>query len=195
MFEDSIIEYDQIASDIEKNEIVLKKCFACLVKHGLEKTTMRTLCNSTKLTASSLYYRFDSKDRLIMYASCYGLETITKEVFWVAAEKVNDFEGLFRAVFENVELRKKQIRYIYQVATSPRYGEKFCEYTKVLTPLYDKATNMIAEHLSCPSEKLRPYVDLAMSTIREYLIWNNKERAKKQLYMIYEEALKNCVNQ
>ena len=183
-------ELDTIATNIERNEEVLKKCFACLVKNGLEKTTMRTLCEATKMSASSLYYRFESKDKIVLCASFYGLEIITKEVFYAVAQKVVDFEGMFRVLVENVEKRKRQIRLIYQVATSPHYGERFSDNTKALASVYNNATEMVAKQLSCPSEKLRPCVDFAMSTIRDYLLWNDKERAKRQMFNIYKEALR-----
>ena len=106
------------------------------------------------------------------------------------AQKVGDFEGMFRVLVENVEKRKRQIRLIYQVATNLHYGERFRENTKAFASVYDDATEMVAQHLSCSKEQLRPYVDFAMSAIRDYLLWNDKERAKRQMFNIYKEALR-----
>lgn len=179
-----------VKEKINKNEEALKKCFACLVKRGLENTTMRMLCDATKLSASSLYYRFGNKDGIIMYAAFYGLENITIEAIEAVVKQVSDFDKLFLTIIKGVERRKRQIRLIYQVASSPHYGEQFCEQTRVLSPLYDNASKRIAERLSCKEERIRPYLDFALSTIRDFLLWNDKERAKNQMRLIYEEMLK-----
>ena len=72
---------------INTNEEVLKLIFDCLVQNGVENTSMRTISCATNLSVSSLYYRFKDKDEMILAASFLELNSITKELFWVAAEK------------------------------------------------------------------------------------------------------------
>ena len=106
----------EINSDIPEEQI-LKKCFDQLVISGLERTSMRDFCEATKLSTSSLYYRFENKDEIIMEAAHLGLVNITKEMFWLAAAKISNYSELFEAILNNIDLRKKRIRLIYQIAT------------------------------------------------------------------------------
>lgn len=106
-------------------EEILRECFDCLAECGLERITDRALREATGLTASSLYYRFNDKDEIVFEATFWGLETITKELFWQAIQSVDSFDNLFRLFLSQLELFKAKLKLIYQVAASPRYGERF----------------------------------------------------------------------
>ncbi len=136
---------------INANETTLKIIFGCLVRNGVENTTMRSICNATGLTASSLYYRFKDKDEIILEASCYGLNSVTKELFWVVTEKINNFQVLI-AFLKNVDTRKQSIKLIYQVLSSPKYGEKFRKMTHSTPMVIYKYTGMLSEKLNCSTE-------------------------------------------
>lgn len=114
----------EINSDIQ-DEQVLKKCFDCLVLFGLERASMRDFCEATKLSTSSLYYRFENKDEIVLESAFFGLTNITKELFWAAVVKIKNYSELFDSILDNVDLRKARIRLIYQIATSPKYGAEF----------------------------------------------------------------------
>lgn len=145
---------------ISANENILKIIFGCLVRNGVENTTMRTICNETGMNASSLYYR--------LY---YGLNSVTKELFWVAAEKINNFQELLIAFIKNVDARKQSIRLIYQVLGSPKYGDNFKKMTHSGPKVIYKYTEMLSDKLKCSTEELMPYVELTIAVIREYAIW------------------------
>ena len=174
------------------NENILKIIFGCLVRNGVENTTMRTICTETNLTASSLYYRFKGKDEIILEASCYGLNSVTRELFWVAAEKINDFQALLIAFLKNVDARKQSIKLIYQVLSSPKYGEKFKKMTHSAPKVIYKYAEMLSEKLNCSPEELMPYVGLTIAVIREYVIWENRESTKQKLKFIYDKCLADC---
>ena len=101
----------EINSDIQEEQ-VLKKCFNCLVSYGLERTSMRDFCEATGLSTSSLYYRFENKDEIVIESAYLGLTNITKELFWVATVKIQNYTELFESILANVELRKARIRLI-----------------------------------------------------------------------------------
>lgn len=173
-------------------EDILKKCFDCLTESGLEQTTIRTLCEATGLTASSLYYRFNDKDDIVFEAAFYGLETITKELFWLAVQNVDNFEELFQSFLAQLELLKMKIKLIYQVAASPKYGERFRAKATTLTSIYDKYTVMLSKHLHCSDIGLRPYVNLFIAVVREYVVWDNKAHVQEELQFIYDKAVEFC---
>lgn len=177
----------------DHNDVVLKKCFDCLVNLGLEQTSMRDFCNATKLSTSSLYYRFKNKDEIILEAAYFGLTNITKELFWVAAVKISNYRELFESIVGNVELRITRIRLIYQIATSPKYGDEFRKKTLHISDVYATYTQMISEHLGCSYKELKPYVDLFVASIREYVVWEDRERLSQELMHIYV-SLKNIAN-
>ena len=177
-----------------QDEQVLKKCFDCLVLFGLERTSMRDFCLATKLSTSSLYYRFEDKDEIVLESAYFGLTNITKELFWAAVVKIKNYTELFDSILSNVELRKARIRLIYQIATSPQYGDAFRKKASHIANVYATYTDMISEHIGCSSSDLQPYVNLFIASIREYIVWENKERLAQELKHIYAALTEHCVN-
>lgn len=179
---------------INTNEEVLKQIFDCLVQNGVENTSMRAISGATKLSASSLYYHFKNKDEMILGASFFGLNSITKELFWVAAEKIDNFQELFIALLNNVDARKRSIRLIYQVLASPKYGKKFKNMTHATPIAIYKYTEMLSGRLKCSTEDLMPYAGLTIAVIREYAIWGNRDKTRQKLKFIYDKCLVDCCN-
>lgn len=177
---------------INTSESILKVIFDCLVRNGVENTSMRTICDATNLSASSLYYRFKNKEEIILEASFLGLNSVTKELFWVAAEKIDNFQELFIAFLKNVDARKQSIKLIYQVLASPKYGEKFKNMTHSAPTAIYKYAGMLSERLKCSTEELMPYVGLTIAVIREYAIWENRDNTKQKLKFIYDKCLADC---
>ena len=64
-----------------KRDSILKACFYCLVKTGLEKTSMRDLCEASDTFSSSLYYMFENKDKIVLNATEYGLNIVVNSLF------------------------------------------------------------------------------------------------------------------
>lgn len=172
----------------------LKNCFDCMARLGLERTSMRDFLEAANMSASSFYYRFKNKDEVVMEAAYLGLLQTTKELFWVAATKVTSYPELFDAILSNVEMRKENLRLIYQIAASPRYGAAFRDKVAHISAIYDMYTELISKHLNCSAETLKPYVNLFIATIREYVVWENRSLLEEELNFIYNEVVANCMD-
>lgn len=174
-------------------ESYLKIFFDCMVANGIEKTSMRNFSEASGLSISSIYYRFEDKDELIMETAYWGLGTIVKEIFWIAVLKIENYDELFSSVFKNIELRKNRLRLIYQLATSPMYGERFLKKSYHIADIYDAYIEMMAKRLKCSPKDVEPYVRLFIAATREYILWGDSALANQQFTFIYE-ALKNKFN-
>ena len=175
-----------------QQEIVLKNCFDCLVDLGLEHASIRNLCRATGLKTSSIYYRFSSKEELVLEATVWGFKDVTRSLFWSVHRKTRSFEELFDGLFQEIAKNKKQLKFIYQVAGSPRYGELLRERAKGLDSLYAGFTTKLAEEIGCDAEALLPYVRLFVSAVREYVLWDDMELVEKNLQFIYSRSLELC---
>ena len=173
-----------------QQEIVLKNCFDCFVELGLEHATIRNLCQATGLKASSIYYRFANKEEIILEATVWGFKNVTRSICWSVLQKTEDFRELFDGLFDEIERNKKQLKFIYQVAGSPRYGGLLRQRAKGLDTLYASFTTKLAEEIGCTADDLLPYVRLFVSVVREYALWDDKELVEKNLQFIYSRALR-----
>ena len=175
---------------VEKNESeLLADCFHCLVEIGLEKATTRSFYKATGLGVSSFYWRFSGKNEVILEATYQGLRDITAELFHVAVQNLNSLEQLFDRFFETADRYVKDIRLIYQVASSPTYGDALREKAKELDNYYREITVLIAKELNRSADALFPYVTLFIAAIREYVVLEDESITKNNIRRIYEDAM------
>ncbi len=175
------------------NEILdgamLKSIFYCMVENGIENTTMRLISEATGLSASSLYYRFKDKEEMVLLATSYGFKSVSNELFWLAIEKINNFDELCKTFIDNLDGKKQQLKFIYQVSLSPVYGNNFKKMIRSNKRIIEKYNATLSEILKCCPEELIYYVELFISVIREYVIWEDKKDLKTKLNFIYGKAI------
>lgn len=165
-------------------EDILEKTFNYLVKNGLENITIRELCKGTGIAQGSLYYWFDDKMNIICESTEYGFETVSRKIFEYAFSAVDDLEKFFKECMSYISLYKDELRFIYQMAASPIYGEKIRANANNYE-WYRVYAEKLSKKLGCTSDELLPLVYLFISTILNYVIWEKKEGTAAQLTFIY----------
>lgn len=180
MFEIKAASYQTM----DKNEL-LDKVFSYLVSRGLENVTIRELCKGTRLAQGSLYYWFGDKTSIVCEATEYGLKKVTEEIFKYVFASLNDLRKFFSDCLNEVSKYENELRFSYQMAASPVYGEKIRAASKDFNFLYDRYTHKLSVLLECDEDFLRPLVYLFISAVLDYVIWNEREKSQMQLEFIY----------
>lgn len=178
---------EPVENDFDRDEI-LDKIFSCLVFYGLEKTTTRAICEATGLKSSSLYYWFKNKDEAVLDATIHGLNTIVDDLFTSAYTYLSDLDGLFYKVPKTVLKYKQELRFIYQVATSPQYGNRLRDEASGLPLAYNSYAQVLADRLDVQYKTLRPLVQLYISAVTNYILWENEENAGIQFEGLYNSV-------
>lgn len=168
----------------DKNELS-EKIVPYLVKHGLENITIREMCRGTGIVQGTLYYWFGDKTSIVCEATQYGLKTVTDEIFKYVFASLNDLKVFFANCLDYVSKYKKELRFIYQLAASPVYGDKIRKTGKDFNFIYDKYTHRLSQLLDCNAQLLKPLVYLFISAVLDYMIWDEKEKSQMQLDFIY----------
>lgn len=166
-------------------EGILDSTFNYLVKHGLENITIRELCKGTGIAQGSIYYWFSGKQDLICEAAEYGLRKVVDKIFSYVFSNMKNLRKFFDECLSEINKYKNELRFIYQMAASPVYGEKIREKGHDFNFIYDKYTHKLSGVLSCDEEILRPLVYLFISAVLDYVIWEEKEKSQLQLDFIY----------
>lgn len=174
-------------NNIHKDEI-LKKCFDYFVEHGLESISMRKMCEETGMAMSSAYYWFGNKDGAILSATEYGLNQVADILFDYVYQYIDNLECIIITFSEFIMKYKSQLRFIYQVVTSQKYGNEIRPIANRLTEVYDHYTEIIAKHFGCRKTELRPYVYLFISAVLDYVIWHDKSKMEVELACIYKSV-------
>lgn len=163
----------------------LKKAFPVFAEHGLENTTIRILCRETGTVQGTLYYWFDDKTSIVCDAARYGMKVITDGIFKYISANKSDLNSLCYDFLDEVSRYKKELRFLYQVAASPVYGEKIREAKKELSHIYYKYVCRLSERINCDEQMLKSVFDLFISAAVNCVIWDEKEKSKMQLEFIY----------
>ena len=168
----------------DKN-MFLEKVFPVLVEQGLDNITIRELCKETRIVQGTLYYWFKDKTSIVCEAAQYGLKMVTDEIFEYVFASLNDLRSFFSNCLDEVSKYKKELRFVYQLAASPVYGEKIRATGKEFNLIYDKYTRRLSALLNCKEQTLKPLVYLFISAVLDYVIWDEKEKSQMQLELIY----------
>ena len=175
-----------------KEEFV-KNAFEYLVQNGLENASVRDLCKAIAISSGSLYYWFDGKDDIYINAAVYGLSKVTYILFDFAFNAMHDVKNFFDTALEEIDKYKMELRFIYQVATSPVYGDRMRMSADELHTTYSKYIAQLSELLGCSQETLRPIVFMFISVILDYVVWEDYKVSKMQLEYL-NKVLDKVVN-
>lgn len=181
------------AYQIDENDI-LDRVFTFLVRRGLENVTIRELCRGTGLVQGTLYYWFGDKTSIICECTEYGLKKVTDEIFNYVFSSMGNLRGLFSECLDEVGHYKPELRFIYQMAASPVYGDKIREKSHSFDLIYISYADRLAKILKCDEVALRPLVYLFISAVLDYVIWDEREKSQTQLECIYSVLIKQVIN-
>lgn len=179
--------------DIVQTDEMLQKCFSYLVDSGLENISMRKMCEETGIAMSSAYYWFKNKDDMILNATAWGLDNVATRLFDYVFKYIDNLEIVIIAFSEYAMKYKNELRFVYQVVTSNKYGSEIRPIANRLLNIYDGYSEKISEHFHCNKQEVTPYVYLFVSAILDYVIWNDKVKLEAELACVYK-AIKNLAN-
>lgn len=167
-----------------KNEI-LGRCFQYLVDKGLEKASIKNLCEETGISSGSIYYWFKDKDEAVFDSTVYGLNIVTDKLFDYVFYHIEDVGKVVNDFPDKLMEYKKELRFIYQVATSNQYGKRMRNIADKLDYTYDAYARKLADRLSCEYEVLQPFVYLFVSATLDYVVWEDKRKIDVEMNAIY----------
>lgn len=177
--------YQTSDKNMSDKNMFLEKVFPVLVEQGLENITIRELCKETRIVQGTLYYWFKDKTSIVCEAAQYGLKMVTDEIFDYVFASLSDLRSFFSNCLDEVSKYKKELRFVYQLAASPVYGNKIRKTGMDFNFIYDKYTHRLSQMLDCDEQLLKPLVYLFISAVLDYVIWDEKEKSQMQLEFIY----------
>ncbi len=172
---------------------ILEKTYEYLVEKGLENATIRDICDFTGFAQGSIYYWYKNKDELICAAAEHGLKCISDKIFRNFYTDASDMDGFFNNCLIYIDEVKKELRFIYQVASSPVYGEIMHNSNSRFRSEYNEYARKLTELSDGDYDEIRPIIYAFASTIVDYAIWQDREETQIQLDY-YCKKLKMAMN-
>ena len=176
------VERDEIQKDV-----VLKKCFDCLVETGIENATIRDFSRITEMTTSSLQYWFSDKDEIVLDATEFGIRMIVDALFEYAIKHIKNIKEMCSEFPGLARKYSSALKVVFQIAASPTYGSQITKLTIKFSQLYDEYAKKLAEQLDIPYQKVRPLVDLFISSIIDCVLWDEWDKLSREIDCILGE--------
>ncbi len=179
--------------NIDTKQHILEGSFAYFVECGLENSNIRDLVKHIKITEGTVYYWYKNKDELICAAAEYGLAKMSDDIFNYFYENVTNVDKFFDECLNSIDYVKKELRFIYQMASSPNYGEIMRESTNRFVYAYDKYAHRLADLSGCDIEEIKPIIHIFAASVVDYAVWQNRNETTIQLNYI-RKLLKRALN-
>ncbi len=173
-----------------KKQQILKKCFELFVKKGLENTSLNDLTVYCETYKAAFYVYFKSKDEIVVEAAKMYMKALDKMFKNEFGNPKGTVDDALKRGFEVVCEHRNELRFIYQVISSPKYGKKSREEISEIYSEYFKYSEKFAEIYGIDHEKFRPYFLLFVGTIHDYCLWENDKLVNEKLDFIYSRVSK-----
>ncbi len=160
---------------------ILEGTFDFLIKNGLENATIRDICDHIGYSRGAVTRYYEYKKDIICAAAEYGLRRISDKVFTNFYKDASDIDTFFGTCLNYIDDVKDELRFIYQVASSPVYGEMMHNSTFRFRRSYDDYAKKLAEMSGGSFEDIQPIIYSFAATIVDYAIWQDKEETQVQL--------------
>ena len=171
----------------QKKQELLAKCFELFVKQGLENTSLNELAAYCDVHKSTMYSYLESKDEIVI--ECAKMHMLELDNMFNNAFKnpPATLKEMLQRGFAMIVEEKSKLRFVYQVISSPLYGEQAQKELSSIYMRYIDYCEVFAEIYNLDKTKLRPYFLLFISTMHDYCMWGNEILAKEKLDFIFSE--------
>ncbi len=160
---------------------VLEGTFDYLIKNGLENASFGNICNHIGLSRGAITYHYANKEDLLCAAAEYGLKCISDKVFKNFYNDASDIDNFFDTCLDYIDEVKNELRFIYQVASSPVYGERMHNSNFRFRRSYDDYARKLAEMSGGNFDDIQPIIYSFAATVVDYAIWQDREETQIQL--------------
>lgn len=173
----------------QKKKELLEKCFELFVKQGLENTSLNELAAYCNVHKSTMYSYLESKDEIVIECAkvhMLELDNMFNDLF---KNPPNTLKEMLQRGFGMIVEEKSKLRFVYQVISSPLYGEQAQKELSSIYMKYIDYSETIAEIYSVDKIEFRSCFLLFVSTMHDYCMWGNEILAKEKLDYIYKKVV------
>ncbi len=160
---------------------ILEGTFDFLIKNGLENATIRDICDHIGYSRGALTRYFEYKKDIICAAAEYGLKRISDKVFTNFYNDASDVDDFFGNCLNYIDEIKDELRFIYQVASSPVYGDRMHNSNSRFRHAYDEYARKLAKMSGGNFDEIKPIIYSFAAGIVDYAIWQDREETQEQL--------------
>lgn len=171
-----------------KKQQMLQQCFELFVKKGLENTSLNDLTAYCKTYKAAFYNYFKSKDEIVIESAKMYMETLNYMFKIEFTKHKPTIEEALKRGFQVICEQRNELRFVYQVISSPKFGEKSRREISEIYSKYFEFSKVFADVYGIDHEKFRPYFLLFVACVHDFCLWENDKLVQEKLDFIYERV-------
>lgn len=172
----------------QKKQELLAKCFELFVKQGLENTSLNELAAYCDVHKSTMYSYLESKDEIVIECAKMHMLELDKMFKTVFKNPPTTIKEVLQHGFEKIVEEKSKLRFVYQVISSPLYGELAQKELSLIYMKYVDYSEPLARIYNVDEAEFRTCFILFLSTMHDYCMWGNEILAKEKLNYIFSKV-------
>ena len=172
---------------LQKKKQMLKECYSLFVKQGLENTSISDLAKHCKTYKAALYNFFSSKDEIVLESAKLYMHSLDEKIQEKFKNPQLTLSATMKDGFEMLSNEKNNLRYVYQVVSSPKYGEQSRKALSEIYTTYFNYSETLANMYGVSHELFRPYFLMFISIVHDFCLWENNELINEKLQYIYSQ--------
>lgn len=169
----------------ERKREMMDSILKLYVSKGLENTSMRDAASVIGVNVSTLYDYFSSKEDIVIAAAKYYMEQL-KLIFQTKHRKLApDLKTEVNQVFDLLVGERQNLRFIYQVISSPMYGERGRRELEAIYTEYFRFSGLLARAYGIDEKRFEEAFLLFIATVHDFCLWDNEDFVNKKMKCIY----------
>lgn len=164
---------------------LLEICYEVLCENGLENTSMQMMADACKITKTGLVYYFGNRDGIIIEATAHSMAKVEDDFMARAPKNFEDIERFLQEMpYVTAKLHGAKYRVMYQVYSSPKYGEQGKEFFKGVNVRYRRYAELLSSKLGLPVDFIHGMIYLFVRACVHYAMFGDKTYLNLQLNAI-----------
>lgn len=173
---------------VERRQVLLEKCFELFVKQGLENTSINDLASYCNIYKSALYNFFESKDEIVLESAKMYMKKLDDMFFKEFVTPKHNIKETLKTCFEVVAKERDKLRYIYQIISSPTYGDEARREISEVYISYLGYSSKLAQMYNVDYSSFKPWFLIYIAIIHDYCLWEDETLTKEKLDFVYEQV-------
>jgi len=170
----------------EKTIEIIDKCLSYLMKVGLYKATSRELSLESGLNKTGLYYYFKSKDDVVLACAERAVRLISDNIMLPTIQEIIESTFDVNKFMSKAKEIIPMMNFLIQVYSESTYREEMTPFFSKANDMYQKYAERIASKADMDIELLRPYISSCITTISNYMIFNDETYLAPQFGLIMD---------
>ena len=172
-----IAQLDQLSRvikmEFDRKKEIINICLDLFVEKGLSKTSTRDISKALQLQNAALYYYFKTKTDAVVACFDVALSRLEIDLLIPTYMDLDDPKRLFDKLLTRAKEMAPVARFILEAWTSVQYRDLLTSSMNRMLKRMEQYTKRVAKKHSCSVDEIRPYVNLGISAVLEYMVFGD----------------------